>query len=271
VRIVDSSMRRRQVVWLFAVAFAWTWGFLGIARLSGSSATESPTNWLRLLAGLGPIVATGLLLRKTDTREERVRFWRRIIDIRSVKPRWWVIAAGAAAGPAVIVWSVGAHRAFDPSGAAAVVGIVGFAAAASFAEEPAWRGYALDRLRSHRPTAALVIATAWAAWHLPLYAIEGTFQHDEVGLGTALFWIFMTALLPQTILMIWVLDHTRPSILPAIVLHALTNISGEVFTLTTGQQAARLTVWALLAAPIVLGWLRGDSPARSHAAGQEPR
>jgi hypothetical protein len=110
-----------------------------------------------------------------------------------------------------------------------------------------------------------VIAAAWAGWHLPLYAIEGTFQHDEVGFATGLFWIFMSALLPQTILMVWILEHTRPSILPAVVFHALTNISGEVLAFSTTQQAVRLAVWAVLATPVVVGWLRqapGNESAR---------
>jgi membrane protease YdiL (CAAX protease family) len=79
---------------------------------------------------------------------------------------------------------------------------VAFALAASFAEEPGWRGYALDRLGRRPWRAAVVISSVWAIWHLPLYAISGTFQHDDVGFATALFWIIRASFLPQTILMV---------------------------------------------------------------------
>ncbi|MBN2112830.1 MAG: CPBP family intramembrane metalloprotease [Acidimicrobiia bacterium] len=197
------------------------------------------------------------------------RFWGRVIDVRSVPGKWWVITAVGAGGPAVVVWAVAGAREFEPSGITAVLGIAAFALAASFAEEPGWRGYALDKLRQRRLLASVVIAAAWAGWHLPLYAIEGTFQHDEVGFATTLFCIFMAALLPQTILMVWVLDHTRPSILPAVVFHALTNISGELLTLTTTQQAVRLAVWAVLAAPVVVRWLR-KAPSEDGVRAAEP-
>lgn len=267
---VNGSTRRGHILWYVIAVFAWTWGLLGIAWLSGASATELPTSWLRLLAGLGPIVATATLLRwgGSHTREQRVRFWRRVSNVHSVRPHWWIVTALAAAGPAIVVWCAVTSRGFDLSGAPAVAGIVAFAVAAALAEEPGWRGYALDRVRRHRPTAAVVIAAMWMAWHLPLYAIDGTFQHDELGFGTALFCIFTTALVPQTILMIWILDHTRPSILPAIAFHAFTNISGELFSLTTGQQAARLAIWVALAVPIVTGWLR--HPPSSHTRTMRP-
>lgn len=228
---------------------------LGLALLSGASATEPPTSWLRLVSGLGPIVAAAVLLRRWAPKGERRRFWYRVIDVRHVSLAWWTTVVAAAAGPGVVVWTLTGDRAFDVTGVGGIGGVVAFALAASFAEEPGWRGYALDRLRLRPLLAILVITVGWAVWHSPLYAVEGTFQHD-VGFGTTFFWILQVGFLPQTVLMIWILEHTRPSILPAVVFHALVNISGELFSYTTDQQALRLTLWGVVAGAVALLWLR---------------
>lgn len=111
----------------------------------------------------------------------------------------------------------------------------------------------------------MAIAVVWAAWHLPLYAIEGTFQHDDVGFATGLFWLFTAALLPQTILMIWVVEHSGYSLLPAVVFHALTNISGEVLALSAGHQVGRLAIWSAVALGVVISWRCSPGVARRRA------
>lgn len=49
-------------------------------------------------------------------------------------------------------------------------------------EEMAWRGYALDGLQIQWKalTASIALGAAWTVWHLPLFFIEGSYQH---GLG----------------------------------------------------------------------------------------
>lgn len=257
----------RQVAWFFALALSWTWGALGLGWLSGASATEPPTSWLRLLAGIGPLAAAVLVLHRTATAASRRTFWRRVITVRPVRTRWWVVTAVVAAGPGVLVWAVADGRDFDVSGPGPALGVVAFAAAASLAEEPGWRGYALDGLRARTWLAVVSISAVWAIWHFPLYAIDGTFQHDDVGFGTTFFWLIQGGLVPQTILMIWILDHTSPSILPAVGFHALVNISGEVFEYSDTQQALRLGLWILAAGVVVIAWWRGDHEPSSGLAG----
>jgi hypothetical protein len=55
--------------------------------------------------------------------------------------------------------------------------------------------------------------------------------------------------------------HTRSSILPAVVFHAMVNISGEVLECTTNQQAIRLAVWVTLAGAVLIeSGLRSRTP-----------
>ena len=252
---MSSQQLPRRVTSYVAITFGWTWGLLGAAWLSGADAGEAPTTWLRLVAGLGPVVAAGALLLITSDSDDRRWFWHRVVDARGVGPGWWGVISIVAAGPAIAVWLAGDRRLGieEPS---AILVMIGFAVAAGLVEEPGWRGYMLDGLRRRPLAASALISVVWAAWHLPLFTIVGTFQHDEGGLGTSMFWIFMSALVPQTILMIWIVEHSGRSILPAVVFHALTNISGELLDLSMSQQFGRLAIWAALATPIVILWLR---------------
>lgn len=60
-------------------------------------------------------------------------------------------------------------------------------------EELGWRGYALDGLQARMNAlfASLILGVVWSLWHLPLFFIKGTWQAEQVGLGTQRFWLFM--------------------------------------------------------------------------------
>jgi membrane protease YdiL (CAAX protease family) len=135
---------------------------------------------------------------------------------------------------------------------------VAFALAAVAAEEPGWRGVALPwlRRRSGPLLASVVLAVVWAVWHLPLYAVTGSYQHDEVGFGSSLFWAYSAGFLPQTVLITRLVEASRGSVATAMVFHAAVNVSGEVVALTGPAQWLRVGLWGIAAAPVVVGWLR---------------
>jgi uncharacterized protein len=287
----------RRVGLFLLLTYVWSWSLLGAAWVAEGPAVLV----LRLLAGLGPALAAALLLHRTVTVSAQRAFWRRVVDARSVGPRWWLLVTVASAGPAVVVAGLGlagiegdrALGGLERPGAVGLLGIVAFALAAGLAEEPGWRGYLLDGLRAGgdatsdrhgglsdpdgppaRPdapgrrallSASMVIAVGWAAWHLPLYAIPETFQH-EVGLGTPLYWVMTGALLPQTVLMVWVLERTSWSILPAVVFHALVNVSGELVWSSLGGEVLRLLLWTVPAIVVAVAWVRRPTAAVSASA-----
>jgi membrane protease YdiL (CAAX protease family) len=84
-------------------------------------------------------------------------------------------------------------------------------------EELAWRGYALDSLQVKWKalTSSLMLGTAWTVWHLPLFFIQGSYQHS-LGLGTGQFWLYMMDKVPLSILMTWIYNYNRRSTLSAI-------------------------------------------------------
>jgi membrane protease YdiL (CAAX protease family) len=251
--------RRSSIMSFLLLTFAWSWLWLGAAWIVPG---ETPTLLLRLLAGIGPILVAAVLVNRHPSPIERSRFWHRMIEWPADGWKWLIVIAALAAGPALVSWFIadGTDRTLAVDNVASVTGILVFAVAASLAEEPGWRGYALDNLlrRNSRLSASLVIGLAWAAWHLPLYGIEGTFQHDEVGFATTLFWLFTVGFFAQSVLMTWIYGRTSGSILAAVAFHALINVSGEVFELSTAAQALRLGLWLGLAAVVVVSWWSGE-------------
>ena len=85
----------------------------------------------------------------------------------------------------------------------------------SMGEEPGWRGYALPRLqwRWGALPASLLLGTLWGVWHLPLWLTRGHAAGE-----TFVGWV-MLDLVAQAILFTWVYNHTRGSLLLALLFH----------------------------------------------------
>jgi len=92
----------------------------------------------------------------------------------------------------------------------------------SMGEEPGWRGYALPRLQwwwGALP-ASLLLGTLWGVWHLPLWLTRG----HEAG-QTFVGWALL-GLVAHAILFTWVYNHTRGSLLLALLFHTADAITG---------------------------------------------
>jgi membrane protease YdiL (CAAX protease family) len=85
------------------------------------------------------------------------------------------------------------------------------------AEEPGWRGFALPRLQQQRGPllGSVILGILWGGWHLPLYLTDW---------GSGAGWLeiceFILGTVSITILFSWVFNHTRGSLLIAILMHA---------------------------------------------------
>ncbi|HEY8599061.1 MAG TPA: CPBP family intramembrane glutamic endopeptidase, partial [Thermomicrobiales bacterium] len=115
-------------------------------------------------------------------------------------------------------------------------------------EETAWRGFALPRLqaRFNALSASLILGLIWALWHLPLFFLANTGQSKMPFPG------FVLDVVAVTIVMTWVYNHTRGSVLLAALFHAAFNAGGAYFnTLTSDARLFWLTVgvaWVAVAA-----------------------
>jgi uncharacterized protein len=92
-----------------------------------------------------------------------------------------------------------------------------------FGEEVGWRGFALPRLQNKMNAlkAGILLTVFWALWHLPLFFYRpGYTTMDTAGIFG---WVF--SLLTGSILLTWLYNSSRASILICAVFHSTIDIA----------------------------------------------
>ena len=123
-------------------------------------------------------------------------------------------------------------------------------------EEIGWRGYALPRLQTrwNALTSSVIVGVIWGLWHLPLFMMVGTSQH-ELGMSFIGFLIGMNA---NSIFYTWLYNNTKQSLWSAILFHWLFTYATTV--VSSGVTRSPLYNWleylpyVIMAAIVVLIW-----------------
>ena len=106
-------------------------------------------------------------------------------------------------------------------------------------EEIGWRGYALERLQArwNALTSSLILGLVWALWHLPLFMILGTPQHelDIPFIG------FLIGMLANSIFYTWLYNNTKQSLWSAILFHWIFTYAAQV--VSSGVTRSPLYNW----------------------------
>jgi membrane protease YdiL (CAAX protease family) len=229
----------------FAVTFAITWGFW-LSAIAFDVGTDTAAGVVWLLLGLtGPGVAGVGLVYLLYDENSRKEFWNRVWDFRRIGGRWYLVillyapvAVAIAALIDVLLGGGGAtYAAWVPQLSTNLVAFLPtlfFATLPPILEELGWRGYALDQLQRTRSALAsgLILGIVWSIWHLPLFFIEGTYQHDVVGFLTMGFWLFMVGIVPLSVAFTWIHNGTGGSILASVLLHSWVNFTVQTIELT---------------------------------------
>ena len=106
-------------------------------------------------------------------------------------------------------------------------------------EEIGWRGYALGRLQTRWNSliSSLIIGLVWGLWHLPLFMMAGTSQH-ELRLP---FIGFLVGILANSVFYTWLYNNTKQSLWSAILLHWLCTYAVQV--VSSGVTRSPLYNW----------------------------
>ena len=91
---------------------------------------------------------------------------------------------------------------------------------------------------------SLIIGVLWAIWHLPMFLSKG-FPHYDNHLPFGQLFI---TLVIASIFITWLQNNCKGSLIPAFVIHALINISGEVLPLIEKNKEVQgdYTVWIIV-------------------------
>lgn len=205
----------------------------------------------------GPTVAALVLTWRTDGRAGVRRLLARLVRVR-VPVRWyvttlipvglgllgwWLLRTTAGAGP---LGQFGGDLGTLPFPVIVALFLISSLGSGAIAEELGWRGYALPRLQSRFGAlrASLLLGSVWAVWHLPVFALM------DAGSTLSFEW-YLPRLLAISVILTWVFNHTRGSVLHAVLLHAAVNgteafVSGTLDTpllkIRFGQVMTILTV-----------------------------
>ena len=169
---------------------------------------------------------TGLV----DGRDGTRAFLRRWVLWR-VGVRWYVVAlvGPPALGLLVGLWFQDWSERFTGSGASV---IVDYLASLCFLvvlgggqEEPGWRGFALPRMQERMSplAASVVLGVLWGLWHLPVFVFVPGYNSAGTGVASiAVSVLVFTAVgtVGQSLILAWLFNHTRGSVLLAVLAHA---------------------------------------------------
>jgi len=251
---------RADLTLFLVVAFAVSWLSWGTAIALGGTEANEAANAPYMLGAFGPLIGALVIRvrrrRRGEPVPEHVVPFRAALLLKAVlllilgsaTVLAAALLASRAGGPELSL-DVAKDAVEDFGGPAAF--LVGMLVSGPLSEEPGWRGTAYPRLREKLGTlqVCLVLGVTWAVWHLPLFFIDGTVQHD-LGLATPSGVLFVVSNIPMAMLV--TAAYERAGIAASIAVHFAVNATmillaveePEVQAMILGIQA--LTVTALL-------------------------
>lgn len=220
----------------------WTFGLTWLVWIPVALFRPREAVWLVPVVIVGAFMPSimGIVLGGiATTKNSRREFWLRLVDIRRIKGRYWLLVLVLA--PVMNIAGFLVSRAFGgPAFSVDTVNFGNIGAIAGFllfilisgplAEELGWRGMLLPELlkRHNAITATAILGLIWITWHLPLFWIEGTAQQAQ-GLFTleGLQWI--VEVMALSVFVSWFFVNTGWSTLGAVFIHFMDNLSFTVF------------------------------------------
>ena len=202
------------------MAFLFSW--IAIAPLLIDPAL--PVELFQILGALaGPTLSAIIIISLVEGRTGLGIFFKRYVQWRAGFG-WWLFVLFAALisltlVAAIIIGSVVLNEFIKNIGlilttylSTLVVGVV----LGPLWEEPGWRGFALPRLQAlFGPLAGTaILGLFWAFWHIPGY-LGGWLQGN--------FFALIVSSIAFSLVMTWVYNNTRGSILLMILLHSSSN------------------------------------------------
>lgn len=229
-----ALMRRRPLASYFLLTYALAWvGWLPfVLSQSGLGILPIQADALMLLGGFGPCAAGFIMAAITGGKPGTLALLRRLIVWR-VGLQWYLVAImvipalsllGFLALPGVAATLYAPSLQFAAQFALAfLLYLVTVSLIQALGEEPGWRGFALPRLQKrYGPLlGTLILGSLWAGYHLPLFLTNAFADRSPGG-----FFVFLLASIAISLVLTWVFDCTRGSVLLTLLAHGAVIASG---------------------------------------------
>lgn len=245
-----AAVRRHPLGAYFLLTYLLSWGYWVPLALAGGRPSHFP-------GLLGPMLAALAVTPIVAGRAGVADLGRRMVRWR-VPIRWYATAAAplVAAALALAVQrrfgvplpgadQLGHLPGLPELGWLAVFGLT--VLINGYGEETGWRGLAWPRLRERHSLggAALILAVPWALWHLPAFWLDTGLR----GFPPLMIPGFLIGMAAGAVVLGWLYEHARSSILVVAVFHAALNMASATKG-TEGFPAAMTSTviifWAVL-------------------------
>ena len=253
---MKAWITRRPVFSYFLGAYAISWSIAVPLALQaqGFLAPRIPPAF-HYLTAFGPAAAAMLLARLLREPARSSEGVPSTSIARSIA--WWTIGfasplllfviaqvAGTIVGQTVATWRSLGHINFLPD-----LGLMAWAfwfMTSGCGEEFGWRGFALPRLqRTHSAmTSSVLLAVGWAGWHLPAFFYIPSYT----AIGLRLLPGFVLGVFAGAIVLTWLYNSSRGSVLAAALWHASFNFvtaSPNAAGLVAAVTSTLVMVWAV--------------------------
>lgn len=255
----------------FIITFTLTWIFWISAILLKKNFHNSIVFLLILAGGIfGKLIPAIVLPYLNFSKNEWKDFLIRIIDVKRIKPEGWFYCIFLPPIFAILsIIAVYLIKGFLPSFEILLNFLKNPLKLFSFMififlygplpEEMGWNGYELDIMQKKYSAlvSSLIIGFFWGLWHLPLFFINGTYQHDVIGFNSSLFWLtFLPGVITLQILQTWLYNNNLRSTLTTVLIHFMVNLTGELLKLNPIHEYFR-TLFSVIFVLIIL--IRYDS------------
>jgi hypothetical protein len=219
----------------FALALGLSWlPWMVAAYMSHLPDKQPLTTAMALVGLLGPAIAAGIMIRPGASS----RLWQdcrnRLFSLTGITPSRLLMMFGLILLPLVIATWLSVRmgqNAAQFSFSAGFLPMLPLALIAALMEELGWRSYGVDSLRSiwrMLLPVTLVFSGLWALWHLPLFFIQGTYQHQLWQAGGIYVANFFISMFPATVMANWFYYRCQRSIPAAVLFHFTLVMAAEL-------------------------------------------
>ena len=232
---VRGWVTRHQLMMFFALAYILSWAVWPLMLLNPTS-----TPMVAFGPGLAALIVAAVVAGRQGigVLVKQLGHWR-------VHPLWYVIAIlGPFVMTSLAAASVVATGAPSPDWwvytdwPGLLVTLASTIVMVGIFEELGWRGFALPRMQRDRTAlwAAIVLGVIWSLWHLP-ELISNPTEREAVP--------FLIAVLAWSVVLTWIYNSTRGSLLIVILFHAAINTALRFLMPTFEARYYALAWWAV--------------------------
>ena len=233
-QLVHRLIDRYPLATFTVLVYAVSWSFWGLSAWTD-------VFLLTTIGGFGPFISGALLIKASG---QSLRTWLSDIFRIRIAARYYLVALLI---PIIVIVLAGAAHVWLFGGTvtpAAIPSVVVFPFFVGIVllfngvvEEPGWRGFLLPRLQANHSalTASILVGIVWGVWHLPLLVLPG---HSLTGINP---WIYLPGVIALSVIMTWLTNAVKGSILPAIFFHASYNVSTSYY-LVGGSEGATMSL-----------------------------